>query len=94
MTHQSIYFNTAATFAKKSVHPNTVATSAKKSVHPNTVATSAKKSIYLNTAATSLQKPPCVAQAVVEALGSLGNASRGNAPIRRGWSLRRVQRRR
>ncbi len=79
MTHQSIYFNTAATFAKKSVHPNTVATSAKKSVHPNTVATSAKKSIYLNTAATSLQKPPCVAQAVVEALGSLGNASRGNA---------------
>ena len=66
MTHQSIYFNTAATFAKKSVHPNTVATSA-------------KKSIYLNTAATSLQKPPCVAQAVVEALGSLGNASRGNA---------------
>lgn len=66
MTPQSIYFNTAATFAKKSVHPNTVATSA-------------KKSIYLNTAATSLQKPPCVAQAVVEALGSLGNASRGNA---------------
>ncbi len=79
MTHQPIYLNTAATFAKKSVHPNTVATSAKKSVHPNTVATSAKKSIYLNTAATSLQKPPCVAQAVVEALGSLGNASRGNA---------------
>jgi selenocysteine lyase/cysteine desulfurase len=66
MTHQPIYLNTAATFAKKSVHPNTVATSA-------------KKSIYLNTAATSLQKPPCVAQAVVEALGSLGNASRGNA---------------
>lgn len=66
MTPQSIYFNTAATFAKKSVHPNTVATFA-------------KKSIYLNTAATSLQKPPCVAQAVVEALGSLGNASRGNA---------------
>lgn len=66
MTPQSIYLNTAAT-------------SAKKSVHPNTVATSAKKSIYLNTAATSLQKPPCVAQAVVEALGSLGNASRGNA---------------
>ena len=66
MTPQSIYFNTAATFAKKSVHPNTVATSA-------------KKSIYLNTAATSLQKPPCVAQAVVEALGALGNASRGNA---------------
>ena len=66
MTPQSIYFNTAATFAKKSVHPNTVATSA-------------KKSIYLNTAATSLQKPPCVAQAVVQALGSLGNASRGNA---------------
>ena len=66
MTPQPIYLNTAATFAKKSVHPNTVATSA-------------KKSIYLNTAATSLQKPPCVAQAVVEALGSLGNASRGNA---------------
>ena len=37
------------------------------------------QSIYFNTAATSLQKPPCVAQAVVEALGSLGNASRGNA---------------
>ena len=35
--------------------------------------------IYLNTAATSLQKPPCVAQAVVQALGTLGNASRGNA---------------
>ena len=35
--------------------------------------------IYLNTAATSLQKPPCVAQAVVQALGALGNASRGNA---------------
>lgn len=66
MTPQPIYLNTAATFAKKSVHPNTVATFA-------------KKSIYLNTAATSLQKPPCVAQAVVEALGSLGNASRGNA---------------
>ena len=66
MTPQPIYLNTAATFAKKSVHPNTVATSA-------------KKSIYLNTAATSLQKPPCVAQAVVEALGALGNASRGNA---------------
>lgn len=66
MTPQPIYLNTAATFAKKSVHPNTVATSA-------------KKSIYLNTAATTLQKPPCVAQAVVEALGSLGNASRGNA---------------
>ena len=37
------------------------------------------QSIYFNTAATSLQKPPCVAQAVVEALGALGNASRGNA---------------
>lgn len=35
--------------------------------------------IYLNTAATSLQKPPCVAQAVMQALGTLGNASRGNA---------------
>lgn len=49
------------------------------SIYLNTAATFAKKSIYLNTAATSLQKPPCVAQAVVEALGSLGNASRGNA---------------
>ena len=48
-------------------------------IYLNTAATFAKKSIYLNTAATSLQKPPCVAQAVVEALGSLGNASRGNA---------------
>jgi selenocysteine lyase/cysteine desulfurase len=48
-------------------------------IYLNTATTFAKKSIYLNTAATSLQKPPCVAQAVVEALGSLGNASRGNA---------------
>lgn len=33
--------------------------------------------IYLNNAATTLQKPPCVAQAVVEAMGCLGNGARG-----------------
>lgn len=33
--------------------------------------------IYLDNAATSLWKPPAVAQAVVEALGQLGNAARG-----------------
>lgn len=33
--------------------------------------------IYLNNAATTLQKPPCVAQAVVEAMGRLGNGARG-----------------
>lgn len=37
-----------------------------------------RKPIYMNMAATSLQKPPCVAEAVAEALGRLGNASRGN----------------
>lgn len=35
--------------------------------------------IYLNCAATSLKRPPCVAQAVVEALGSLGSSSRGTS---------------
>ena len=33
--------------------------------------------IYLDNAATTMRKPPCVAAAVVEALTSLGNASRG-----------------
>ena len=33
--------------------------------------------IYLNNAATTLQKPPCVAQAVVEAMSHLGNCARG-----------------
>ncbi len=33
--------------------------------------------IYLNNAATTLQKPPCVAQAVLEAMNSLGNCARG-----------------
>ena len=33
--------------------------------------------IYLDSAATSLSKPPCVAQAVCMALGSLGNSQRG-----------------
>lgn len=33
--------------------------------------------IYLDNAATTLQKPPCVSEAVVKALGTLGNASRG-----------------
>ena len=33
--------------------------------------------IYLDNAATTLRKPPCVAEAVAEALTSLGNASRG-----------------
>ncbi len=33
--------------------------------------------IYLNNAATTLQKPPCVAQAVVEAMSHLGNGARG-----------------
>ena len=47
--------------------------------YSNPEATSRKDFIYLNTAATSLQKPPCVAEAVVHALGTLGNASRGNA---------------
>ena len=48
-------------------------------IYLNTAATIQENPIYLNTAATSLQKPPCVAQAVVQALGTLGNASRGNA---------------
>ena len=33
--------------------------------------------IYLDNAATTMMKPPCVVQAVAEALTSLGNASRG-----------------
>lgn len=33
--------------------------------------------IYLDNAATTMQKPPCVIDAVTEALTSLGNASRG-----------------
>lgn len=33
--------------------------------------------IYLDNAATTLRKPPCVAQAVCEALGALGNGGRG-----------------
>ena len=33
--------------------------------------------IYLDNAATTMMKPPCVVQAVTEALTSLGNASRG-----------------
>ena len=33
--------------------------------------------IYLDNAATTLRKPPCVAEAMVGALTSLGNASRG-----------------
>lgn len=33
--------------------------------------------IYLDNAATTLQKPACVAQAVAQAIGSLGNCARG-----------------
>ena len=33
--------------------------------------------IYLDNAATTLQKPPCVAEAVARALGTLGNSARG-----------------
>ena len=33
--------------------------------------------IYFDNAATTLRKPPCVVQAVVEAMGSLGNSGRG-----------------
>lgn len=33
--------------------------------------------IYLNNAATTLQKPPCVARAVIEALGGQGSCGRG-----------------
>ncbi len=33
--------------------------------------------IYLDNAATTLRKPPCVVDAVVAAMGSLGNAGRG-----------------
>lgn len=33
--------------------------------------------IYLDNAATTLQKPDCVAKAVVEAMGNLGNSGRG-----------------
>lgn len=33
--------------------------------------------IYLDNAATSMTKPPCVAQAVLDAMGSMGNAGRG-----------------
>ena len=33
--------------------------------------------IYLDNAATTLRKPPCVAEAVVAALGSFGNSGRG-----------------
>ena len=33
--------------------------------------------IYLDSAATSFYRPPCVAQAVAEAISSMGNCSRG-----------------
>ena len=33
--------------------------------------------IYLDNAATTLRKPPCVVEAVVQAMNSMGNASRG-----------------
>ena len=33
--------------------------------------------IYLDNAATTVQKPPCVAEAVVNAMGNLGNSGRG-----------------
>ena len=33
--------------------------------------------IYFDNAATTMQKPPCVVQAVTEAIGSLGNSGRG-----------------
>lgn len=33
--------------------------------------------IYLDNAATTLQKPPCVAQAVADAIGQMGNSARG-----------------
>jgi cysteine desulfurase family protein len=36
-----------------------------------------RNSIYLDNAATTLRKPPAVAQAVAEALGTLGNTGRG-----------------
>ena len=35
------------------------------------------KMIYLDNAATTMKKPECVIQAVVEAMGSMGNAGRG-----------------
>ena len=34
--------------------------------------------IYLDNAATTLQKPPCVGEAMLEALGTMGNAARGS----------------
>ena len=34
--------------------------------------------IYLDNAATTLHKPPCVIDAVVRAMNSMGNASRGS----------------
>ncbi|MBR6677946.1 MAG: aminotransferase class V-fold PLP-dependent enzyme, partial [Oscillospiraceae bacterium] len=33
--------------------------------------------IYLDNAATTIQKPSCVAEAVVNAMGNLGNSGRG-----------------
>lgn len=33
--------------------------------------------IYLDSAATSFYRPPCVAEAVAEAISSMGNCSRG-----------------
>lgn len=33
--------------------------------------------IYLDSAATSFFRPPCVAEAVAEAISSMGNCSRG-----------------
>ena len=33
--------------------------------------------IYFDNAATTLQKPPCVAEAVVQAMTTLGNCGRG-----------------
>ena len=33
--------------------------------------------IYLDNAATTMRKPPCVGEAILEALASFGNSSRG-----------------
>lgn len=37
--------------------------------------------IYLDSAATSFLKPPCVAQAVFEAMNTLGSPGRGAHPL-------------
>ena len=49
--------------------------------------------IYLDSAATSFLKPPCVAQAVLEAMNTLGSPGRGAHPLtlaasRRVWACR------